>query len=114
MPQQVGCVVAESWPAGWTDFASSGSQHVQQGLKGAAAMAERKLVFERDLSHGAVERGQIKQRVVSKTAGASRSVEDHALNRTLGGVKWPTVASRYQDAAIAGRALSRGHTRQML
>jgi hypothetical protein len=63
----------------WTRFGNSGAQHGQQRGNGAAAMAERVLGFEIEFGHGAVERGQVEERVVAEAAGAARALQGSGL-----------------------------------
>ena len=96
----------------------SGEGHGQECGEGASAMAEGELGFEVDFGHGAVECGQVEERVVAKAAGAAGRVEDEAFDRALGGVKRQAVPGGYQNAAVArgagggrdaGEALQQDH-----
>ena len=59
----------------------SGIQHGEQCGDGAAAMAEGVLGFEIELGHGAVQCGEVEERVVAEAAGAARGFEDQAFDR---------------------------------
>ena len=54
-------------------------------------MAERELGFQVDFGHGAVKCRQVEERVVTKAAGAARSIQNAALARALGMVSYKSV-----------------------
>jgi hypothetical protein len=69
--------------------------------EGATAMTEGELGLEVDLGHGAVELGEIEKRIVSETAGAAGSVEDHAFDAAVGLVCGVAVARGDKYATVA-------------
>jgi hypothetical protein len=73
--------------------------------EGAAAVAEGELGLEIDFGHGAVEFWQIEEGVVAEASGASRGVEDRALDGSIGHVGWLAVAGSDKYAVVAGSAL---------
>ena len=67
-----------------------------------------------DFGHGAVEGGEIEERVVSKAACASGRLEDKAFHGAVRGVEGKAVAGGDQDAAVAGGALGLLHAGEAL
>src|SRR3954451_11452028 len=94
------------------------AKHGQESGQRSPAVAEREFGFEIDFRHGAVQLGEIKQRVVSETAGAARGFEDEAFDGAVGGVYGLAVARGDQRAMVmrgtlrgrdSGHALQKDH-----
>ena len=67
-----------------------------------------------DFGHGALEFGEVKERVVAKAASAARSIEDDSFDGTVGGVLNATIARGDKYAMVSGIAALRGNVSQAL
>ena len=89
-------------------------KHGQKTLERAPPVAERKLGFEIQFGHAAVNLRQIEERIVAKAASAARGFKDEPFDGAFGGLDEMTVARGDQDAAIASRPLRRGNRSKAL
>jgi len=69
-------------------------------------MTERELDGEVEFGHGAVERREEKEGIVSEPPGATGGFEDNAVDGAFSDLDGLSVAGRDKDAAITRRALS--------
>jgi hypothetical protein len=75
--------------------------------EGSTSVTEGELGLEIDFGHGAIELGQIEEGIVTKAAGASGGVEDHAFDGAIGRVSGLAVTRGDEDAMISGGTFCR-------
>ena len=75
--------------------------------EGSTSVTEGELGLEINFRHGAIEPGQIEEGIVTKAAGASGGVEDHAFDGAIGRVSGLAVARGDENAMISGGTFCR-------
>src|ERR1700747_115662 len=95
----------ESFLPSQTQKTSALSSHrPQERAQRLSAMADPVLRLEIDLRHRLSKRLQIEQRIIPKTAIATRTVENLSLNCSFTSEQTLFIAARHQNAAIPSPA----------
>ena len=92
----------------------SGLEHGEKCDDGTAPMAQGELGFEVDFGHGAVEGGEVEERVIAEAAGAPGGFENQTFDGALRCRERLAVSGGYQDTAVAGGAFGTGHAGEAL